>query len=71
VIAVPVDQLPCWSCSHPQVADIRYMIGQGILDGAGNRMPSGLPLTCCRIRPMGTVLAPSARSSGLFPGGGR
>jgi hypothetical protein len=42
-------KLPCLSCTSPQAADVRHLLGSGALDEASNRTPNGLPLVCCRV----------------------
>jgi hypothetical protein len=67
--------LPCRECSSPQAADVMVGVGQGMFVGGANLSPSGLPLTCCRVRIV-VDMQPSATSSaapatGKFIGGRR
>jgi len=51
--ARPIEELPCWTCSRPQAADIRHQLAQtGALDEAQRSPATGLPIGCCRIRSM-------------------
>jgi hypothetical protein len=51
-----LSELPCLTCSAPQAADIRHALGQGAFDDGG-KTPHGLPLGCCRIEMIGSVLS--------------
>jgi hypothetical protein len=50
--ALPIQELPCWTCASPQGDTIRWLVNQGGPDAFDQkRSPhSGLPFGCCRIR---------------------
>ena len=57
---MPLDEylwLPCWSCTKPQASDVRVWLANCSDDDRANqRSPSGLPLSCCRVRTVGVSL---------------
>jgi hypothetical protein len=55
---VPIDrmQLPCWTCTRPEAAEVRYWLGScSDEDIETQRSPSGWPLGCCHVRVVGVV----------------
>jgi hypothetical protein len=57
---MPIDDdclwLPCWSCTKPQASDVRiWLANSSDEDRANQQSPSGLPLSCCRVRIVGVV----------------
>jgi hypothetical protein len=49
-----LDGLPCAACSSSEAEEIRHLLGQGAT--AVDRTPSGLPLSCCRVRALGAFV---------------
>jgi hypothetical protein len=49
-----VQDLPCWGCSDPRGADLRFALAQsgGAVDEKQCSPASGLPWGCCRIQSM-------------------
>jgi hypothetical protein len=47
-----IEDLPCWRCTDPRGADLRYALAQagGVIDEQQCSPSSGLPFGCCRIR---------------------
>jgi hypothetical protein len=47
-----VEDLPCWRCTDPRGADLRYALAQsgGVIDEQQCSPYSRLPYGCCRIR---------------------
>src|SRR5262245_66068268 len=51
-------ELPCWGCIHPTAPDARVWLANcSDQDFENQRSPSGLPLSCCRVRVVGVVPA--------------
>jgi hypothetical protein len=66
----------CLVCTSKQADDVRHMHGQNAFENSANLSPSGLPMTCCKIRivvdmPANTSSAAPAPSGGQFSFGGR
>jgi len=55
--------LPCWSCPKPQAGDVRIWLANCSDDDRANQQsPSGLPLSCCRVRIVGLSLSDTVRA---------
>jgi hypothetical protein len=50
-IELKIEDLPCWQCTDPRGADLRFALAQagGIIDEKQCSPYSKLPLGCCRI----------------------
>ena len=49
-----LDGLPCVACPSPQAEEIRHLLRQGAT--TVDRTPSGLPISCCRVRALGAFV---------------
>jgi hypothetical protein len=56
------DSLPCATCKQPQAAEVLGLCGQVAELAALQTTPSGLPLSCCRVRSVGVMSLPSSAS---------
>jgi|RhiMetdeSRZDD1v2_1073273.scaffolds.fasta_scaffold1588387_1 hypothetical protein len=49
-------QFACWTCTHPQAADARYVLSSYSEDDLMARLsPLGTPMFCCRVAAVGAV----------------
>jgi hypothetical protein len=55
--ATPAERLDafpyCSECKSPEAEEIRHLLGQGASVEQIATTPSGLPLSCCRVRTLG------------------
>jgi hypothetical protein len=49
---MPRKLLPCWRCEHPQAVECRHWLGQSVESEPNQWSLSGLPICCCRIKPV-------------------
>jgi hypothetical protein len=57
----------CLTCTAPQADDVRHALGNGALEEERNKTPSGLPLTCCRVRLAGAMPTSQPMRDGRRP----